>query len=141
MKTSFPKPSATPTWYILDAQGKILGRMATTVARSLMGKHHATYVPQWVNAPHIVIINAEKVVLTGTKGDEKKYHRHTGYFGHLKQTTTKRLRAEDPAEIILHAVKGMLPKNLTREKLLLHLHITAGAEHKHEANKPVPFPF
>ena len=139
MKTSFPKP-ADPKWYIVDAADKVLGRLSAKVARALLGKHEASYVPHWICAPHIIIVNAEKVKLTGAKVEDKTYYRHTGYFGHLRSTNPKRLLKHDPTRILELAVKGMLPRNGLRDHLLKRLHIYAGVEHNHANHQPTAFP-
>jgi large subunit ribosomal protein L13 len=140
MKTSFPKPSANPTWYILDAKDQILGRLASRIAVVLRGRHRASFVPHWTTGDHIVVINVDKIAVSGSKMADKEYHRHTGYFGSLRTTTMEEMMAKDPTEVLYHAVKGMLPKNQTRDKLLTRLHSFAGEKHTHEAQQPVPFP-
>lgn len=139
MKTSFPK-QATSTWYLVDASDKVLGRLAGSIATVMRGKHKASYVPHMQGSDHVVVINAEKVALTGNKKAQKSYFRHTGYFGHLRETTAEKLLQSDPCEVMRLAVKGMLPKNATRERVLKQLHIYAGAEHKHAAQNPVSLP-
>lgn len=137
MKTSFPKSTA-PTWFLVDAGGKVLGRLATSVAKVLHGKHRAAYVPHMPSPDHVIVINAEKVVLTGRKREQKSYFRHTGYFGSLRETGVDKLLQEDPCEVMRLAVKGMLPKNATRERVLRQLHVYRGSDHKHAAQNPVP---
>ncbi len=139
MKTSFPKP-ANPQWYVLDATGLVLGRMAVEVANVLRGRHKPSYVPHIGSQDHVIIINADKVKLTGAKLDQKVYYRHTGYLGHLRQETLKNVMEKKPEVAIEKAVKGMLPKNLTRQHTMKKLHVFAGTEHGHEAQKPAPFP-
>jgi len=139
MKTSFPKPAA-PQWYILDATDKVLGRMAVEVANVLRGRNAPTYSKHIRSANHVIILNAAKVKLTGSKSEQKSYFHHTGYLGHLRETSIKQLMEKDPSSVIERAVKGMLPKNLTREHTLKQLHVFADAVHNHEAQKPVPFP-
>ncbi|MSR68003.1 50S ribosomal protein L13 [Candidatus Peribacteria bacterium] len=140
MKTSFPKPAQTPTWYIVDAENQILGRLSTKVANVLRGRHRASYVPHYPAKDHVIILNASKVKVTGDKIEQKIYYRHTGYLGHLRETTLKRMNEKDPTKALKLAIKGMLPKNATRDHTLKQLHIYAGAEHEHDANKPVPLP-
>jgi large subunit ribosomal protein L13 len=140
MKTSYPKPSATPTWYVLDATDLVLGRMASRIAVVLRGRHRASHVPHWTTGDHVIVLNAMKMKTTGTKMEDKEYFRHSGYFGSLKATTMKEMMEKDPAKVLTLAVKGMLPKNQTREKILKNLHIMADDKHNHEAQKPVPFP-
>jgi len=139
MKTSFPKPAAAQ-WYILDATDKVLGRMATEVANVLRGRNKASYVPHMRSANHVIIINAEKVKLTGQKLEQKKYYRHAGYLGHLREIKLKDVMIKKPEMAIEHAVKGMLPKNPTRPHTMRQLHVFTGETHTHEAQKPVPFP-
>ncbi len=140
MKTSFPKPSAKPQWYIVDATDKILGRLSTTIATVLRGRHRASYVPHWPSMDHVIVINAEKIKVTGNKLEQKTYYRHTGYLGHLRQTTLKRVMEKTPERAIEMAVKGMLPKNQTRDHTLKQLHVYAGAVHEHAAQQPIPLP-
>lgn len=139
MKTSFPK-AAKPQWFILDATDKVLGRLGTEVANVLRGRYKPTYVPHMRCGDHVVIINAEKIKVTGAKMQQKKYFRHAGYLGHLRESTMEQMMQKDPAKIIEHAVKGMLPKNPTRQHTMKQLHIFVGASHDHDAQKPAPFP-
>lgn len=139
MKTSFPTPSA-PQWFIVDATDKILGRMATEVANVLRGRNKPSYVPHLRCGDHVVIINAEKIKFTGKKLEQKSYFRHAGYLGHLRETKLKDVMVKNPAMVIEHAVKGMLPKNQTRQHTMKQLHVFAGPAHTHEAQKPAPFP-
>ena len=139
MKTSNPKP-AKAIWYIVDAQDQILGRLSTKIATVLRGRHQATYVPHWLSSDHVIVINAEKIKVTGDKIEQKKYYRHAGYLGHLRQTTLKRMMEKTPEKAIQLAVKGMLPKNPTRTHTLKKLHVYAGSTHTHEMHKPIPFP-
>ena len=139
MKTSYPKP-AKATWYIVDADGQILGRLSTKIATVLRGRHRPDYVPLWPSGDHVVVINAEKIKVTGDKVEQKKYYRHAGYLGHLRQITLKRMMEKTPGRAIELAVKGMLPKNATRQHTLKQLHVYAGPAHTHEMHKPVQFP-
>ena len=139
MKTSFPA-QAPIQWYILDASDKVLGRMAAEVANVLRGRNKVCYVPHMRCGDHVVIINAEKVKITGNKLAQKSYFRHAGYLGHLRETPLKDMMVKNPTMVIEHAVKGMLPKNLTRQHTLKQLHVFAGSAHTHEAQKPAPFP-
>jgi large subunit ribosomal protein L13 len=139
MKTSFPKP-ATPQWYIVDATDQVLGRLCTKIATVLRGRHKASFVPQWRCGDHVIVVNAEKVKVSGAKADQKSYYHHAGYLGNLREITLKQLKKQDPAKIIELAVKGMLPKNPTRQHTLKQLHVYAGTAHGHEAQKPVLFP-
>ncbi|MEQ1849168.1 MAG: 50S ribosomal protein L13 [Candidatus Peribacteraceae bacterium] len=140
MKTSFPKPSAQPTWYIIDAKEQVLGRLASRISVVLRGRHRASFVPHWTTGDHVVVINAEKVAVSGDKMADKEYHRHTGWFGNMRTTTMQEMMDKKPTEVLRLAVKGMLPKNQTRDKLLKNLHMFAGEAHPHEAQQPVPFP-
>ncbi len=139
MKTSYPKP-AHATWYIVDATDQILGRLSTQIATVLRGRHRATYVPHWPSGDHVIVVNVERIKVTGDKVEQKKYYRHAGYLGHLRQTTLKRMMEKTPEKAIQLAVKGMLPKNPTRQHTLKQLHVYVGAAHDHDAQKPVPFP-
>jgi large subunit ribosomal protein L13 len=139
MKTSFPKP-AKPQWYVVDASGLILGRLSTKIATVLRGRHRASYVPHWNPKDHVIVLNAAAIKLTGAKLDQKTYYRHTGYLGHLRSKSLRKVMEDNPSKAIEMAVKGMLPKNATRQHTLKQLHVYAGAEHKHEAQQPIPFP-
>jgi large subunit ribosomal protein L13 len=139
MKTSFPKPAA-PKWYLVDASDKVLGRLSVEIANVLRGRHIPSYVPHWRCGDHVVVINAEKVKVTGDKMEQKIYYRHAGYLGHLRQATMKDVMEKFPTRVLEKAVKGMLPKNLTRQHTMKQLHIFAGPAHTHEAQQPAPFP-
>jgi len=133
--------SATPSdikrdWYLVDAQDKVLGRLATEVARRLRGKHKAEYTPHMDTGDYIVIINAEKIVVTGKKTDDKIYYHHTGYPGGIKQIKFKDQLIKDPTQIIEKAVKGMLPKNSLGRDMFRKLKVYAGSEHMHTAQQP-----
>lgn len=139
MKTSYPKP-ARPDWYTVDATGQVLGRLSVRIADAIRGKDKPGYVPHQPCGAHIIVLNADKIKLSGAKIEQKMYYRHTGYFGGLKETSVKRMMEEDPTKIIHLSVKGMLPKNAMRERQLKRLHIYTGTEHEHAAQKPVPLP-
>lgn len=124
-------------WYVVDAEDKILGRLATEIASRLRGKHKPTFSPFIDNGDFIIVTNAEKIQLTGKKWDDKKYYHHTGYMGGIKQTTAKELLKKHPTDLIIKAVKGMLPKNKLGRAQLKKLKVYAGAEHPHEAQQPV----
>ncbi len=126
-------------WYIIDAADKPLGRVATTVATILRGKHRPTYTPNVDCGDHVIVINAEKAILTGNKLESKMYYRHTGYIGGLKAVSYKELMASKPEKAFMLAVKGMLPKNSLGRKMLTNLRVYRGAEHKHEAQNPVVY--
>ncbi|MBU6469774.1 MAG: 50S ribosomal protein L13 [Gammaproteobacteria bacterium] len=137
MKTFSAKPeTVTRGWYVVDADGKTLGRLATELARRLRGKHKPEYTPHVDTGDYLVVVNAEKVRVTGRKLVDKIYHRHTGYIGNLKQTSLGRLLNEHPERAIEMAVKGMLPKNPLGRAMFKKLKVYAGAEHKHQAQQP-----
>lgn len=123
-------------WYVVDAEGQTLGRLASEVASILRGKHKPTYTPHVDTGDHVIIINAEKIQLTGNKLDGKKYYRHSGYFGGIKSTTAREMLAKSPERMLELAIKGMLPKNSLGRKQGKKLHVYAGSEHPHEAQKP-----
>lgn len=134
--------SAKPTevqrkWYVVDAEGKTLGRLATTVAATLRGKHKPTYTPHIDTGDFVVVVNAEKIKVTGNKETQKVYYRHSNYPGGLKSETLKDLRGRHPDRIIENAVKGMLPRTALGKQQLTKLKIYAGAEHPHTAQNPV----
>ncbi len=124
------------TWYLVDASGMTLGRLASRVAPLLMGKHKPTYTPFLDMGDHVIVINAEKVVLTGQKWQQKVYRWHSGYPGGLKEASARRLLAEHPERIVERAIKGMLPKTTLGRKMARKLKVYAGAEHPHQAQKP-----
>ena len=137
MSTYMPKAGEiTRSWYVLDAAGKPLGKVAAQAAVLLRGKHKPVFAPHVDCGDHVIIINAEKAVLTGNKINQKMYYHHTGYIGNLKEVNYKKLMAEKPEFVIKKAVKGMLPDNTLGRKALTRLHVYAGPEHKHEAQKP-----
>jgi large subunit ribosomal protein L13 len=123
-------------WWIVDANGKNLGRMATRIATVLRGKHKPTFTPHTDVGDFVVVVNAEKVEMTGSKFTEKKYYRHSRFFGSLKSRSAEEMRSFDPAFIIEDAVKGMLPKNKMARHLLLKLKAYKGTQHPHSAQKP-----
>lgn len=137
MKTFSAKPeTVTRGWYLVDADGKTLGRLATELARRLRGKHKPEYTPHVDTGDYLVVINAEKVRVTGHKLEDKMYHHHTGYIGNLKSTSLGKLLDEHPERAIEMAVKGMLPKNTLGRAMFKKLKVYAGAEHKHAAQQP-----
>ncbi|MBL1275563.1 MAG: 50S ribosomal protein L13 [Ectothiorhodospiraceae bacterium] len=139
MKTFSAKPAEVKRdWFVIDATDKTLGRMATEIARRLRGKHKPEFTPHVDTGDYIVVINAEKVTVTGNKAADKKYYRYTGYVGGLKTTTFEKLIKEDPTRIINSAVKGMLPKNPLGRAMFRKLKVYAGAEHQHAAQQPTP---
>ncbi|GAA4363096.1 50S ribosomal protein L13 [Kangiella marina] len=138
MKTFSAKPETVKRdWYVVDAEGKTLGRLATEVARRLKGKHKAEYTPHVDTGDYIVVINAEKVTVTGNKAENKMYYRHSGYPGGIKETNFNKLQAEKPEMIIEKAVKGMLPKNPLGRDMFRKLKVYAGSEHNHAAQQPI----
>ena len=137
MKSYVAKPSEVQRkWYLIDAEGKTLGRLSTEIANILRGKHKPTFTPHVDGGDFVVVVNADKVVLTGKKLDQKLYRYHTGYIGGLKEITYRRMMAEKPEEVISHAVNGMLPKNKLRKRMMTRLRVFAGANHTHEAQNP-----
>jgi len=125
-------------WYVVDAEGLTLGRMSTEVARVLRGKHKAMYTPHMDTGDHVIIINADKVVLTNNKAEAKQVYRHTGYPGGIRSTTYATLLAEKPAEAVRRTVRGMLPKNRLGRQMLKKLKVYAGPTHPHAAQQPQP---
>ena len=123
-------------WYVVDAAGKTLGRLSTELARRLRGKHKPVYTPHVDTGDYLVVINAEKIHVTGNKLADKKYHRFTGYIGNLKTETLGQALERHPERVIETAVKGMLPKNTLGKNALTRLHLYKGAEHPHAAQKP-----
>ena len=138
MSTYMPKANdIVRKWYVLDAAGKPLGRVATEAATLLRGKHKPTFAPHADCGDHVIVINAEKAVLTGNKLDQKMYYHHTGYIGHLKEVKYSTLMKTKPCFAVEKAVKGMLASNSIGKAALNRLHVYAGAEHPHAAQKPV----
>ena len=123
-------------WSVVDASGAVLGRLATKIASRLQGKHNPLYTPHVDTGDWIVVINADKVMLTGRKLDQKKYYRHSGYIGSLKTTTARELRDKRPEDLVRFAVKGMLPKNKLGRKQFKKLKVYAGDQHPHQAQNP-----
>lgn len=137
MKTFSPKPTdITRNWFVVDASDKILGRLASAVAVRLRGKHKAEYAPHLDTGDCIIVVNAAKVLTTGRKLDQKKYYRHSGWIGGLKETSLRDMLAKKPEDVIRKAVRGMLPKNRLGRAMLKKLKIYAGEAHPHEAQKP-----
>ncbi|MBO9337618.1 MAG: 50S ribosomal protein L13 [Chloroflexus sp.] len=140
MKTYHQKPSEVQRdWYVIDASGKVLGRLATQISTLLRGKHKPTFTPSIDGGDFVIVVNAEKIVLTGRKPDQKIYYRHTGYPGGLKATPYKMMLAKHPDRILRLAVKRMLPKNRMGRRLLSKLRIYAGPNHPHAAQQPKPY--
>jgi large subunit ribosomal protein L13 len=124
-------------WLVVDANGAILGRLASAIASRLRGKHTPMYTPHADTGDSVIVINAEKIVLTGRKLEQKNYYRHSGYTGGLKTITAKKLIEKKPEDVVRFAVKGMLPKNSLGRKLYKKLHVYAGDSHPHSAQQPV----
>ncbi|MDP2624761.1 MAG: 50S ribosomal protein L13 [Candidatus Peregrinibacteria bacterium] len=124
-------------WYLVDAENIVLGKLATQVAVALRGKDKASFSPQTDCGDYVIVINAEKIALTGNKIDQKLYRSHSGYIGNLKESTAREVMGKQPKRIITEAVYGMLPKNKLRKHFMNKLHIYAGSEHKHEGQQPV----
>lgn len=123
-------------WSVVDASGAVLGRLATKIASRLQGKHNPLYTPHADTGDWIVVINADKVMLTGRKLDQKNYYRHSGYIGSLKTTTARELRDKRPEDLVRFAVKGMLPKNKLGRQQFKKLKVYAGDQHPHQAQNP-----
>jgi len=137
MKTFSAKPETVKRdWYVVDATDKVLGRLAAEIAHRLRGKHKAEYTPHVDTGDYIVVVNADKIAVTGNKEADKVYHHHTGYPGGLKSITLQKLRAKAPEMIIEKAVRGMLPKNPLGRAMFRKLKVYAGAEHAHAAQQP-----
>jgi large subunit ribosomal protein L13 len=138
MKTYFANNENTEhNWYLVDASDKVLGRLATQIAKYLRGKHKPEFTPHADAGDYIVVINAAGIRVTGNKSQDKKYYTHSGYPGGIKEVTFEKLQAKDPVRIIENAVKGMLPKNPLGREMLRKLKVYAGAEHPHAAQQPV----
>lgn len=139
MTTVSAKPAEVRrAWYLVDANGKTLGRLASEIARRLRGKHKPQYTPHVDTGDYIVVVNAEKIRVTGNKLTDKMYYRHTGYVGNLKAISLEKLLAKTPQRAIEQAVKGMLPHNPLGRTMLRKLHVYAGPEHRHQAQQPQP---
>ena len=137
MKSYMASPSTIERkWYVVDATGHTLGRLATEVANVLRGKNKPTYTPHIDTGAYVIVINADKIKVTGKKLDQKIYYNHSDYVGGMKETTLKEMLAKKPEYVIDHAVKGMLPKGPLGRQMFTKLHVYAGAEHGHEAQKP-----
>lgn len=138
MNTTFPSgKNLNRNWFVLDAQDVVLGRLASKAAMLLMGKHKPIYTPFLDTGDHVIVINAEKVKLTGRKENDKMYRRHSGYPGGLKEETARKVRATRPQRMIELAISGMLPKNKLGKHMYRKLNVYAGPKHPHQAQKPV----
>jgi large subunit ribosomal protein L13 len=139
MKTFSAKPAEVRRdWYVVDATNKTLGRLSTEIARRLRGKHKPEYTPHVDTGDYIVVVNAEKIRVTGNKLKDKMYHHHTGYIGNLKSMPLDKLLATHPERALEQAVKGMLPRGPLGRKMLAKLKVFAGPEHNHAAQQPLP---
>jgi large subunit ribosomal protein L13 len=140
MKSYMARPREVERrWYLVDAEGQTLGRLATEIARILRGKNKPQYTPHVDTGDFVVVVNAEKVVVTGRKAEQKVYYRHTGYPGGLKETSYEVMLERKPTEILRKAVRGMMPKTRLGRQQLRKLKIYAGPEHPHEAQNPQPY--
>ncbi len=137
MKSFIAKPHEVERkWYVVDAEGKTLGRLTSEVASILRGKHKPIYTPHVDTGDYVIIVNAEKVEVTGKKRQQKMYRHHTGFPGGLKEFTFEKMLEKKPEEIVSHAVKGMLPKGKLGRQMFKKLKVYCGPDHKHEAQKP-----
>ena len=137
MKSFVAKPlEIQRKWYVVDAEGKVLGRLATEIASILRGKNKPIFTPNVDTGDFVIVVNAEKIRFTGKKLDQKMYRHHTGYIGNLKEVTARQLMAKKPEQAITLAVKGMLPKNSLGRGMIKKLKVYTGPEHKHDAQKP-----
>jgi large subunit ribosomal protein L13 len=139
VRTYSPKASEiTRTWFVIDAEDLVLGRLSTEAARILRGKHKPTFAPHLDTGDHVIVVNAEKVVVTANKAEQKLVHRHSGYPGGLRTRTYAQAHAAKPEETVRRAIRGMLPKNRLGRQMLTKLQVYAGPFHPHAAQKPVP---
>jgi len=139
VNTYTPKKSEIErTWHLVDAEGLVLGRMATEIATILRGKHKATYAPHIDTGDHVIVINADKVVLTSGKAQRKMVYRHTGFPGGIRSDTYGELLSKKPAEIVRQSIRGMVPKNRLGRQQMSKLQVYAGPTHPHQAQKPIP---
>ena len=142
MKTFMASPSTIERkWYVVDATGYTLGRLASEVAKVLRGKNKPTYTPSMDTGDYVIVVNAEKISVTGKKLDQKVYYNHSGWVGGLKETTLREMLAKHPERVIEHAVKGMLPKGPLGREMYTKLHVYVGPDHKHAAQKPEALTF
>jgi large subunit ribosomal protein L13 len=138
-KTYYPKPEElTSEWFLVDANGKTLGRLASEIAKVLLGKHKPNFTPGVPVGDFVVVVNCERIEVTGKKLDDKKYYHHTGYPGGIKETNLRRLLETHPDRVIKKAVKGMLPKNVHGRRLFKRMKVYAGPDHPHKAQKIKP---
>ena len=138
MKSYMASPATIERkWYVVDATGYTLGRLSSVIAKVLRGKNKPTFTPHIDTGDYVIVVNAEKVKVTGKKLDQKIYYNHSEYVGGMKETTLKEMMAKKPERVIELAVKGMLPHNKLGDKIRTHLYVYAGAEHPHAAQKPI----
>jgi len=138
MKTAIPSASGVERhWHLIDAQEAVLGRVASTAARLLMGKHKPSYTPYIDTGDHVIVVNAERVRLTGRKEDQKVYRSHSGYPGGLTETKARKVRETRPVRMVEEAIQGMLPKTKMGKQMYRKLQVYAGPKHPHQAQKPV----
>jgi len=139
MKTFSAKPAEVERqWWLVDADGKTLGRLASEIARRLRGKHKPEYTPHVDTGDYVVVVNVEKLRVTGNKRTDKIYYHHTGYIGNLKSVSFDKLQATHPERVLQLAVKGMLPKNPLGRAMIKKMKVYAGTDHRHEAQQPTP---
>ena len=139
MKTFVPSAEGmVRSWHVIDAEGQVLGRLASQAARVLMGKHKPIYTPYIDTGDHVIVLNADRVRLTGAKETQKIYRHHSGYPGGLKETGAAKMRAERPVKMVELAISGMLPKNKLGKQMYRKLKVYAGPKHPHQAQKPAP---
>jgi len=139
MATKSTKPAeVTRNWYLVDATGKTLGRLASEIARRLRGKHKAEYTPHVDTGDYIVVVNAEKIHVTGNKLKDKMYYHHTGYIGGIKSISLEKQLQQHPERVLEKAVKGMMPRNTLGRQMYSKLKVFAGPDHKHTAQQPTP---
>ena len=142
MKTYMANPDKIERkWYVVDAEGQTLGRLAAEVAKVLRGKNKPEFTPHIDTGDNVIVINAEKIKVTGKKLDQKVYYHHSDYVGGMKETTLREMMAKKPEQVIELAVKGMLPKGPLGRQMMTKLHVYAGAEHDHQAQKPETLTF
>ena len=142
MKSYMPKAAEIERkWYVVDAEGQTLGRLCSEIAKVLRGKNKPIYTPNMDTGDYVIVVNAEKVVTTGRKMDEKVYYHHSDYVGGMKETTLREMLNKHPERVIEHGVKGMLPKGVLGRQMYKKLFVYAGPEHKHEAQKPEELKF
>ena len=142
MKTYMPNPAEIERkWYLVDAEGKTLGRLSSEIAKILRGKNKPVFTPHADMGDYVIVVNAEKIVTTGKKLDDKVYYHHSDYVGGMKETTLREMLAKHPERVIELAVKGMLPKGPLGRSMIKKLFVYAGPEHKHQAQKPEAYEF